>query len=61
MLLPLDIVYCCIALSGLMRNVVSAVEDLMNRPIVCRAHDRGQISAPSTDDNHGGPVAQANP
>jgi hypothetical protein len=43
-----------------MRIVVPAVEDLMNRPIVCSAGGRGQIPALDADDNQARPTARSN-
>jgi len=59
MLLLPNIVYCCIALPGLMRSVVSALEDFMNRPIVFSTTGHGRIPALNADDVR--PLAQANP
>jgi hypothetical protein len=44
-----------------MRIVVSAVEDLMNRPIVFSASEHGRIPALNADDIQVRPVAQADP
>jgi len=60
MLLRLDIVYCCTALIGPMRIVVPAVEDLMNRPLICSAADRVQIPVLNPDDNQVRPISRSN-
>jgi hypothetical protein len=43
-----------------MRIVVPAMEDLMNRPIVCSAGNRGQIPAMDADGSQARPTARSN-
>jgi len=43
-----------------MRIVVPAVEDLMNRPMVCNAGDHDRIPALDADDNQVHPIAGSN-